>query len=103
LRFRWVNFRLAKLTTRKLKDFILNERSSLITDDRKRIKSELLDEIVINEVNQKLEVLCPGKELLSHLRIKLQADFGVRDLSLLVSPSQELKSAIFDDIIKDDE
>lgn len=91
------------LTSRKLKDFILNERSSLITDDRNRIKSEQLDKIVEDEINDKLETLCPGKELLANLRTKLQVEFGVGDLSLLVAPSNSLKSVKFNELITESE
>lgn len=87
------------LVSRKLKDFILNERSSLITDDRNRIKSEQLDKIVEGEINSQLEILCPGKELLAKLRSRLQTDFGVSDLSLLVAPSTSLTSLKFGELI----
>ncbi|MCK3684283.1 ATP-binding protein [Maribellus sp. YY47] len=94
---------LKALTSQKLSDFILNERSALIMDDKKRIKTQLLDEIIANEVNTKLETLCPGKELMAKIRVRLQNEFGVGDLSLLVAPSQSLKSDVFQKLISRDE
>lgn len=94
---------LKALTSKKLSDFILNERSALIMDDKKRIKTQLLDELIANEVNTKLETLCPGKELLAKIRVRLQNEFGVGDLSLLVAPSVSLKSDAFQKLISEDE
>ena len=90
---------LRDLTARKTKDFILNDRIVSITDENKRIKSDELERIVDNTVNDKLKFICPGKELLSLIKQKLQTEFGQGDTSIIVQPSPGLKSELFEQLL----
>lgn len=92
---------LKDLTSTKLKDFIINERPSLIIDEKKRIKSKQLDSIVKDQINSSLMFLCPGKELLTNLRKRLQIDYKIDNLSLLVAPSDFLRSSKFNELLED--
>ncbi|WP_456462677.1 AAA family ATPase [Reichenbachiella sp.] len=90
---------LQEITLRKTKDFILNERSSLITDDRNRIKSEELERIASEAVRDHFNRICPGKELISCIKQKLQDRLSLGDTSIIVQPSVGLESADFKKLI----
>lgn len=90
---------LRELTSRKTKDFILNERIDSITDENRRIKSDELDTIVSEAIKNKLEHICPGKELLSLIKQKIQTEFSVGDTSIIAQPSIGLKSHFFEELL----
>ena len=81
---------LKETTLRKTKDFILNERSNLITDERGRIKSDELERIASEAVDNQFDRICPGKELLSLVKQKIQDRCSIGDTSIVVQPSSGL-------------
>lgn len=87
-------------TKRKVKDFILNERLALITDENGRIKSEELEKLVDIAISDHLEKVTPGKEILSKIRGKLQTDYSIHNLSRIVTePTDEIKSSNFEKLL----
>lgn len=86
---------------RKTKDFILNERMTLITDNKGRVRSEALEGLVATATESYYERICPGKELLSKLRAKLEERFSIHDHSLLIKASQGIKSKLFEELISE--
>jgi len=88
-------------TERKVKDFILNERLSLITDERKRLNSTELDRLVNEATSYHLEKITPGKEILGKIRNKLQTEYGVHELIRIVTePTNGIKSNNFEKLIE---
>lgn len=88
-------------TERKVKDFILNERLTLITDERNRIDSTELDRLANHALDNHLEIITPGKEILGKIRNKLQREFGIHELIRMVTePTNGIKSENFGSLIE---
>ncbi len=90
-----------ELTSRKTKDFILNERIDKITDENNRIKSGELESIVNSVISSHLDKVCPGKELLSLIKQRIQNDYSIGDTSVIVQPSSGLRSNLFEQLIEE--
>jgi AAA15 family ATPase/GTPase len=89
---------LTDLCYQKLKDFILNDRITMVTKDN-RLKSELLEELADKVVANFKEIIIPGKELLSLIKQKLVERYAIGDASIVVQPTPGLKSALFESIL----
>jgi hypothetical protein len=79
----------------------LNERSNLITDERGRIKSDELERIASDAVSNQFDRICPGKELLSLVKQKIQDRFSIGDTSIIVQPSSGLITDHFTTLIEE--
>jgi AAA15 family ATPase/GTPase len=91
---------LKEVTKSKTKDFILNERIDKITDENNRIKSDELETMVDDAIEEHLDKICPGKELLSLIKQRIQKEYSIGDTSIIVQPSVGLRSAYFESLIE---